>query len=113
MSGHKPVIHRHQVSENRRERFFVTCTCRDASPLQLRKQEAEDWQMRHLANVERTLANLGRGRGSLRTDMDHAKAMMDDPRTSKKDKAVWQVIYDGARQRLGIDHAEDEQQQMW
>jgi hypothetical protein len=113
VSGHKPVINRHQVGADRQERFYVTCTCRSASPLQLRKQEAEDWQRAHLENVQRALANLHRGRGSLTTDMEHAKAMMDDPRTSKRDRATWKVIYDGARQRLGVDHADDEQQQMW
>lgn len=112
-TGHKPLIHRHQVGESRSERFFVTCTCRDASPLQLTRQEAEDWQMMHERNVERALANLHRGRGSLRTDMEHAKVMLEDPRTPKSDKAAWQVIYDGARQRLGLDHPDAEQQQMW
>lgn len=102
--SHKPVIRGHQTAGP--QRYYVTCNCRSASPLQLTRQEAEDWKLQHEQNVERALANLGRGRGSLRTDMDHAAKMMADPNVSAHDKATWKIVYDSARGRLGLDHPE-------
>jgi hypothetical protein len=102
---HKPVTNLHSHAPGARKsayRYYVTCTCREASPLQLTAQEAEEWKLKHLRNVETALANAHRGKGSLASDMNHAKAMLDNPNVPKADKQIWQVIYDGARKRLGL-----------
>lgn len=108
MSGHKTVLHRRGDRS-----YFATCTCRAGSDASLTRQEAEDWIIAHAQQVERARAALGRGRGSLRTDMEHARAMLEDPNTPAADKPAWQVIYDGARQRLGLDHLPGEQGDLW
>ncbi|HEY5420933.1 MAG TPA: hypothetical protein VIL10_09370 [Marmoricola sp.] len=109
MAGHKPVV----VTDNA-DRFFGKCNCGWNSGLtrRLQRWQAEDDVREHERNVELAVANLRRGRGSLRTDRDHAAQMLEDPNVSAKDKRVWQIIFDGADQRLN-DHTADDGDGLW
>lgn len=96
---HAPLVHQDNNGD-----FYAVCTCgQNSGPNHFGKAQrwkAEDWVSTHNDQVQHALAVLHRHGGSSRTDRDHARKMLDDPNVSAKDKAVWQIIYDGAEKRL-------------
>lgn len=110
--AHKP----HTVKDNAGQ-YFGTCNCgQNSGPNRFDiKQEAEDWVLKHTQSVERALAHLHKSPGSLRTDMEHAQKMMADPNTTTRERDQWRVIYEGARNRLGLGVVlhEAEEEKLW
>lgn len=111
--GHLPLVHQDQHGL-----FYGACSCgQNSGPNRFnkaRKWEAEDWCRTHEEQVQRALAHLHKGTGSVRTDMDHARSMLDNPNTPPEDKPAWQIIYDGAAARLREGPKEDpETEGLW
>lgn len=92
------------ISQDKDGHYYARCLCGQGSGpnhfTKVEKWKAEDWRDRHLEEVQHALAVLHRSGGSLKTERDHAKRMLDDPNTPAEDKAKWQVLYDGAERRL-------------
>jgi hypothetical protein len=84
--------------------FYAACTCgQNSGPNHFKKVQrwkAEDWAWEHKESVEHALAVLHRRNGSLRTEREHARKMLDDPNVSAHDKAIWKIVFDGAEARL-------------
>lgn len=108
--GHKPV-----TVEDNEHRHYGKCNCgwnSGANRFAL-KWQAEDACHTHLANVGRALASMRRRNPSLVEERDHARNMLDDPNVSADDKKVWQILYDGAAQRLNADGKETGVGELW
>lgn len=106
---HEPV-----VREDSQGRFYAVCTCgQNSGPNHVSKVErwrAEDWCHAHAEEVEHALAVLHRSSGSLKIERDHARKMLDDPNTPPNDKAMWQILFNGAERRLRDDGPPDPDQ---
>lgn len=96
ITRHIPVIHQSPDGS-----WYAVCTCLGKSEHypQVQRWQAEDWVVEHNEQVQHALAVLHRS-GSLKTERDHARKMLDDPNTPAKDLPSWQVLFDGADRRL-------------
>jgi hypothetical protein len=97
--GHLALVHTDKDGD-----YYGACTCGQTSgpnrfrPVQ--RWKAEDWVREHQEMVKRALSHLHHNGGSLKTERDHAKAMLEDPTTPAEDKVLWKILYDGAAARL-------------
>jgi len=107
---HKPV-----PVEDKHGRFYGQCGCGWTSGVNrfVHKWQAEDQCHAHLANVARALASLRRRAPSLTEERDHARRMLDNPNVTAEDKKIWQVLYDGAAQRLNTEGRETKEEGLW
>jgi hypothetical protein len=94
--SHKPVI----VTSEDGKLFAARCARHFSGPGRSQRWEAEDDLRKHAEQVQRALANLRRGRGSLFTERNHARTMMEDPNISEHDRETWRIIFEGADHRL-------------
>jgi hypothetical protein len=111
--GHFPTVHQDNHGE-----FYGACPCgQNSGPNRFPKTQrwkAEDWVREHTEMVRRALSHLHRGGGSVKTERDHARAMLDSPNTPPEDKPLWQILFDGADARLRESAKEDpETEGLW
>lgn len=112
------MAHKLSVVKDKTGRHYIgRCTCGQTSGPNWfdSPHPAEDWVERHKQNVQRALAHLHKAPGGLRVDMEHAQKMMDDPNTPTRQREQWRVIYEGARNRLGLGTVlhEAEEEKLW
>jgi hypothetical protein len=112
---HVALVHADKDGE-----FYGACTClmNSGTPhfSKVQRWKAEDWVREHMEMVERALSHLHSGGGSLRTERDHARRMLDDPTTPAADKPAWQILFDGADARLrdsGAPNPKEEGHGLW
>lgn len=96
---HVPLVNRDKDGN-----YYGACNCgQNSGPnrfAEVQRWKAEDWVREHAEQVQHALAVLHRHNGSLRVERDHALKMLNDPNTTAADKAMWQMLYDGAERRL-------------
>lgn len=93
-------------------KWFARCVCGWSTKA---SRHDERWQCDdeirvHLDNVQRAMASLHRAQSSMKTERDHARAMMDDTTVPAAQRAVWKILFDGYDQRLNdsTEVAQDE-----
>jgi hypothetical protein len=93
-----------QVVRDQHGDYYGTCLCgQNSGPnrfSEVQRWRAEDWVNEHTESVQHALAVLHRANGSLKIERDHAAKMLADPNTPAADKAMWQILFDGADRRL-------------
>lgn len=103
MSAHRMGTH-----QDKEGRWFPVCSCRQIPHSRhLLRWQAEDILVAHKANVERAMANLRRGAGTLKGEYDHAVKMAADPNNSATDREMWHGLATGYASRLGQPLDED------
>lgn len=97
MRGHRVDVH-----QDNEGLYYGKCQCPWSSgfPHLKHKWEVEDLAHQHYRVVDRARASLRRG-GTLASEMRHAEEKIADPATSAKDRAVWQILWDGYHSRIG------------
>lgn len=96
MSNHKIEYEQHTNLTWR-----ALCACRNHSPLVDTKQEAEDWAVQHLAQVERARAALRpRNPPSLESQMAWYRKQAEDPGNPEKERRLWAMLADELESRV-------------
>lgn len=103
MSGHQM-----NVRQDAEGRWYPHCSCRRIPHTRhLLRWQAEDILVAHKTTVDRALANLRRGRGTMKGEHDHAVKMAADPNVSDADREIWRLLAVGYASRLGNPLDED------
>lgn len=105
MSNHRLTI-RHLDHQYR-----AVCECRATSTYGTR-QEAEDWGIKHLEQIQKVRAHLRGRTPSLATQLAWFNEQADNPNNSARDRELWRQLADELEHRIRSDEP-DEQEGLW
>ena len=82
------------------------CRCGQRSEKCKSRQEAEDWTLKHQADVEILKAHLGTSSPTLRAQRDYYRKMADEG--APEDRALWRQLADELDRRLNDSAPQDD-----